>query len=154
MIGVSLFSPNEVSISDYTREQSERWSADVVDYRDFLEVGKIGIEIFDLGHSHIFPTSLSAKMYRSGTSVVSKIRVLMSNGDLIESKRSEIYTSLERDCLQQLVPTGFVTINGKKVDTRDFNFYPSIPDFDSLKDFYINYWIPFKNKEILETLAN
>lgn len=147
MIGVSLFSPNEVSVSDYSKEQSEKWNIDVVDYRDFSEIGKTGVDVFDLGRCQISPTSLSAKVYRSGTSVVSKIKVLMSNGDLIESKRSEIYTMLERDSLQQLIPIGFVTINGQNINTKDFNFYPSIPDFDRLREFYINYWIPSKNSE-------
>jgi hypothetical protein len=147
MIGVNLFSPNEVSISDYTKEQSEKWNIDVLDYRDFSEIGKTGVDVFDLGHCQIFPTFLSAKVYRSGTSVVSKIKVLMSNGDLIESKRSEIYPMLERDSLQQLTPTGFVTINGQDVNTNDFNFYPDIPDFDRLREFYLNYWIPSKNSE-------
>ena len=154
MVNVSLFSSKEVSISDYTNEQLEKWNVSVVDYRDFSEIGKTGIEIFDLGHCQIFPDFLSAKIYRSGTSTVSKIKVLMSNGDSIESKKTEIYSMLEMDSLQAVLPTGFITINGEDIKTSDFEFYPKIPDFDRLREFYINYWIPSKNKQITETFSN
>lgn len=154
MISVSLFSPSEIAISDYTEEQLPKWNLSVVDYREFREIGRTGIEIFDLGNSEIKPVSLIAKIHRNGTTVTEIFKAQMSNGDILESRRTEIYPSLERDQNQAMHPYGFIKINEDLIDTKIFGFYPETPDFDSLRNFYTNYWIPSKNKEIPETFTN
>jgi hypothetical protein len=147
MIGVNIFSPSEIATSDYSKEQLPKWELDIVDYRNLSDIGKSGVEIFDLGHSEISPEFLVAKIYRTGTSVTSKLRTRMNNGDLIEFERSEIMSNLEYDSLQGIIPKTSIRINGESLAQEKFNGFQRVHDFDSLRDFYSNDWISAKNIE-------
>ena len=147
MIGVNIFSASEIATSDYSKEQLPKWEIDIVDYRKLCDIGKSGVEIFDLGHSRISPEFLIAKIYRTGTKVTSKLRTRMNNGDLIEFERSEIMSNLEYDSLQGIIPRTTIRINNESVITEKYKEIQKVHDFDSLREFYSNDWISSKNLE-------
>lgn len=147
MISVSVFSPSEIATSSYTKEQLPKWEINVVDYRKFGDIGKTGVDIFDLGHYLIGPTFLIAKIYREGTKTTSRLRTRMSNGDYIEFERSEIVSNLEYDSLQGIIPQTMIMINGELITSEKFKESQKVHDFDSLRDFYANDWLYTKNTE-------
>lgn len=147
MISVNIFSASEVATSNYSKEQLPKWELNVVDYRNLSDIGKIGVDIFDLGHSEIAPEFLVAKIYRTGTRIVSKLRTRMNNGDFIEFERSEITSNLENDSLQGIIPKTSISINGEPITREKFNGVQKVHDFDSLRYFYSNDWISSKNLE-------
>ena len=147
MISVNIFSASEIATSDYSKEQFPKWELDVIDYRKLCDIGKSGVEIFDLGHSKISPEFLVAKIYRTGTRVTSKLRTRMDNGDLIEFERSEIMSNLEYDSLQGIIPRTTIKVNNEQISMEKFREIQKVHDFDSLRDFYANDWISAKNLE-------
>ena len=151
MIKTQVLSQIETLVQDYSNTEFTKWISEIKDIREVKDLGHTAINIFGLDKRNVKPIYLSAKSFTSGTTVISRFRVLLNNRDFVKFTSTEIISLAERDDLEPIKPTFSLFINDESIDFKDFGlrdrFLSGNISLDFVRDFYFNYWIPSENQK-------
>ena len=142
MIKERILNRMEILTEDHSAEQNGLWAGEVVDYRDNPELSPFAQEIFDVHRRYIAPIYLSAKTYTRASEFSFVLEAKMSNNDRILSTYFTIYNNIHRDRNLEHLGKLKIVINGEEI--RDYMGWTtsSLSNFDSLRSFYFENWIP------------
>ena len=152
MIKTQVLSECETLISDFSESESQKWRSKIKDKRQVNDLGDLAIDIFNLDEIDIEPVFVFARNFVKGTIYTTKLRIVLSNGDIIKFTSTEINSLHERDMHQAILPKNSIQINNEFIDLKDYGIRgryttPQFISVDFVRDFYFNYWIPARNKE-------
>lgn len=150
MIKSHVISQNETLIQDYSNTEFTKWESEVRDNREVKDLGT-AVNIFDLDKRSVKPVYLQARSFTSGTTTVSKLRVLLNNRDFVKFTSTEIISLAEPDELEPIKPICYLFINEERINFKDYGlrdqFSSGNISLDFIRDFYFNYWIPAGNSK-------
>ena len=101
MIKESIYSKDEISITDTSKTEIIRWKRFITDHRISKDVGTNTVDLFNLDSFEVEPKYFITKTYEHGTSFKNYLHAIMNNGDEITMRSFGIRPSLERDQFQE-----------------------------------------------------
>ena len=135
-------------ISDYSQDQIKAWTGEVVDFRLNNELSPLAQEIFGVQKHTIAPTYLKAKTYIRGAEFKLVFEAKMSNNDHILAIYKQIQNTIHRDQLREQFGFLKIVINGEELKDYAGWSVSSLSNFDSLRKFYFENWIPSKSSAV------
>jgi hypothetical protein len=123
MIKESIYSKDEISITDTSKTEIIRWKRFITDHRISKDVGPNTVDLFNLDSFEVEPKYFITKTYEHGTSFKNYLHAIMNNGDEITMRSFGIRPSLERDQFQEYKIGSEIVINGEEFKNDKYHYF-------------------------------